>query len=191
MEAKTYFEVNKEKIRKTAEFLCRDDVTKTDEKFEELKNQYLNEEGTNHKEVIVVNEHELNINQWLEEIRHNEIEHFKIIAITDKGNGILYETTGTQFSSYGNNLDVIDSYALNFIKTNHVSEMLLYIVHNHPFIYKASPSVADLQTLEAILKETDIIEAKAALFGMSCKVSIIDYAIATEFDYWCIKQEDE
>ena len=139
MEAKTYFEVNKEKIRKTAEFLCRDDVTKTDEKFEELKNQYLNEEGTNHKEVIVVNEHELNINQWLEEIRHNEIEHFKIIAITDKGNGILYETTGTQFSSYGNNLDVIDSYALNFIKTNHVSEMLLYIVHNHPFIYKASP----------------------------------------------------
>ena len=70
MEAKTYFKVNKEKIRKTAEFLCRDDETKTDEKFEELKNQYLNEEGTNHKEVIVVNEHELNINQWLEEIRH-------------------------------------------------------------------------------------------------------------------------
>lgn len=103
----------------------------------------------------------------------------------------MYETTGTQFSSYGINLDVIDSYALNFIKTNHVSEMLLYIVHNHPFIYKASPSVADLQTLEAILKETDIIEVKAALFGMSCKVSIIDYAIATEFDYWCIKQEDE
>lgn len=43
-----------------------------DEKFEELKKQYFNQEGTNHKEEIRINEQELNINYWLEKIRHEE-----------------------------------------------------------------------------------------------------------------------
>ena len=56
VEPKEYFKANQDKIRQTAEFLCRDDASMIGEKFEELKKQYFNQEGTNHKEEIRINE---------------------------------------------------------------------------------------------------------------------------------------
>lgn len=53
MEPKEYFETNQDKIRQTAEFLCRDDASMIDEKFEELKNNILSK-----KELIIKKRYE-------------------------------------------------------------------------------------------------------------------------------------
>ena len=65
----------------------------------------------------------------------------------------------------------------------------LFIIHNHPFIYKASPSEADANTLKAIFEETCSIE-KIILFitGIKTNINIVDFSIATVFDYWSFKQ---
>ncbi len=189
MNPKEYFEANKDKIRETAEFLCAQETSNNiDEKFIELKNQYYNEDGTKHCATININGRNLDISVWLNEIRHEEIEHFKIIAITDKGNGVLFETKGTQTSSYLINLDVVDLHVVDFIKKNSITNMGLFVLHNHPFIYRATPSAADLKTLEALVKDTDVMECKAKICGMNCKISIIDFSIVTEFDYWSFMQ---
>jgi len=66
----------------------------------------------------------------------------------------------------------------------------LYVVHNHPFIYKASPSEADLQTCEAIFKDFERIEMNAIQLRMKLQLTLIDFAIVTEFDYWSVKQAE-
>ncbi len=189
MDSKEFFEANKEKIYATAEFLCSKDSSKNiDEKFDELKQEYLNGNGTNHKEVIKINDLELEINTWLDTIRHKEIEHFVIIAMYNGESKVIFSQTGDQFSSPAMNLGDINrriNYLLTFGGAKSVG---VYVMHNHPFIYRASPSDADLLALEAIYDELINIENAAKLIGMNCQITLIDFAIVTEFDYWAARQ---
>lgn len=189
MDSKDFFEANKEKIRAIAEFLCSKDLLKNvDEKFEKLKQQYFNSDGTNHKEVIKINDSELAIKTWVDIIRHKENEHFVIIALFDEQTQIIFDKEGDQFSSPEINLGDIDAKIINLIISRRAASVGIYIMHNHPFIYRASPSQADLLTLEAIFKELDNIENSVKSIGINCQITLIDFAIVTEYDYWSVKQ---
>lgn len=189
MDSKDYFEVNKEKIHATAEFLCSKDLSKNvDEQFEELKQQYFNSDGAKHKEVIKINDSELDIKAWLDIIRHKENEQFVIIAVFNKQSNIIFDKAGDQFSSPGINLDDIDAKIVALITFKGARSVGIYIMHNHPFIYRASPSKADLHTLETILKELVSIENAVKSIGINCQIALIDFAIVTEYDYWSVKQ---
>lgn len=192
MDSKDFFEANKEKIRATAEFLCSKDFSKNvDEQFEELKQQYIKSDGTNHKEVIKINDSELDIRTWLDIIRHKENEHFVFIAVINKQLQIIFDKAGDQFSCPEINLDDIDAKIIDFITRRGAISVGIYIMHNHPFIYRASPSKSDLHTCEAILKELANIETAVKSIGINCQISFIDFAIVTEYDYWSVKQAIE
>lgn len=188
MDSKDYFEVNKEKIHATAEFLCSKDLSKNvDEKFEELKQQYFNSDGTKHKEAIKINDSELDIsNVWLDMLRHEKIENFMIFAVTEEGSSEIYKARGNQFSSVMD-LNAIDKKIVPIIIKG-AKNIGLYVVHNHPFIYKASPSYEDLKTLEILITEFNRIEDEAKSIHKYCQITLIDFAIVTEFDYWSFKQ---
>lgn len=187
MDSKEFFETNKEKIRATAEFLCAPVSTKdVDSKFEEIKQQYLNCDGTNHKQVIKINDSELDITEWLDSIRHEVIENFVVIAVTERGSSIIYKVQGNQFCSTID-LNDIDK-AIVPLVVKGVKNIGLFVVHNHPFIYKASPSCEDLKTLEMLIKEFNKIEQEAGLINKRCQITLIDFAIVTDYDYWSVKQ---
>lgn len=188
MDSKEFFEANKEKIHATAEFLCSKDSSKNiDEQFDELKQQYLNGNGTNHKETIRINNSELEIKKWLDTIRHKEIENFVIIAMCNGQPRIIFSQTGDQFSSPEMNLNDIDAEIVKLLKLG-ARSVDVYVMHNHPFIYRASPSGADLLALEAIYSELVNIENNVKSIGINCKITLIDFAIVTEFDYWSVMQ---
>lgn len=190
MNSKEYLEIYKDKIYETAEFLCRKDPSKNVEaQYEELKKQYLKCDGTNHSETIDVGNGPLLISNWIEDIRHDSVENFRIIIMSSKGNALQYQVKGKQNSSYDIFLDDIDKAVLAFINKYDVLSIGLYIFHNHPFIYKATPSPTDIEALKTLLAEMDRIETLSQLMlKRKCKVNFIDFAIATEFDYWSAKQ---
>lgn len=131
----------------------------------------------------------LSISNWIEDIRHDSVENFRIVIMSSKGNALQYQVKGKQNSSYEISLDDIDKAVLAFISAYDVLTIGLYIFHNHPFIYKATPSPTDIEALKTLLAETDRIEALSQLLlNKKCKVNFIDFAIATEFDYWSTKQ---
>lgn len=107
-----------------------------DEKFEELKKQYFNQEGTNHKEEIRINEQELNINYWLEKIRHEEKENFIIIAVCSKGSSIIYQTVGEQTYNNSIDFDEIDRKIVPLITLGGQRNIGFYIMHNHHIFIK-------------------------------------------------------
>lgn len=189
MDSKEYFETYKDKIKETAEFLCSKDPSKNlEDEFEKLKQQYLNCDGTCHSKIAKINDVESNIGDiWVEDIRHEEIENFVIYGIGPNGYSVIYKTQGDQFSSPAMDLDDIDKVivkAFSLISRN----LGVFIVHNHPYIYKATPSTADLNTLAMLKIEFDRIVQNANSMGMKCDITIVDFAIVTEFDYWSFKQ---
>ena len=189
MDSKEFFETNKEKIHATAEFLCTKNSSKNiEEQFDELKQQYLNGEGTNHKEVIKINDYELDIKAWLDTIRHKEIENFVIIAMYNEKSQIIFSKTGDQFSSPEMELNDIDAKIVELLTFGGARSVGVYVMHNHPFIYRASPSKADCIALEAIYNELVNIENTVKSLCRNCQIALIDFAIVTEFDYWSFKQ---
>lgn len=155
MDSKEYFENNKEKILETAKFLCRKDPSKTiEEQFEILKQQYINDDGTKHLETI---NGSCDISIWLDTIRHEERENFVIIAVYNKKCKPIFKQTGDQFSSKNIDMMDIDRQIVPLITIEGASDIGIYVMHNHPYIYKASPSPADLETAVAIINELDNI----------------------------------
>lgn len=147
----------------------------------------MNGEGTNHKEIIKINDSEIDIKALLDTIRHLEIENFVIIAMFNEKSQTIFSKTGDQFSSP--EMDLIDIYKkLVPLIVGGVKNIGLYVVHNHPFIYKASPSYADLKTLEILVETFNMVEREAKSINKSCQITLIDFAIVTEFDYWSCKQ---
>lgn len=185
-----FFEANKDKVHATAEFLCSKDSTCTaEEKFEELRLQYINKDGNHHNETISINGQQLPINSWLEQLRHESVENFIIIGVTPKGSSIIYKSVGDQFSS-GFDMSEIDRKIVSIVTIGCQRNLGIYVVHNHPYIYKASPSKADLDTFAAIKIELDNIVNNAIDIGVKCQITLIDFAIVTEFDYWSVKQAE-
>ena len=186
MDSKEYFENNKEKILETAKFLCRKDPSKTiEEQFEILKQQYINDDGTKHLETI---NGSCDISIWLDTIRHEERENFVIIAVYNKKCKPIFKQTGDQFSSKNIDMMDIDSQIVPLITIEGASDIGIYVMHNHPYIYKASPSPADLETAVAIINELDNIITCIRKAGINCNLKLLDFGIVTEYDYWSIKQ---
>lgn len=184
-----YFEKHKLKILETAKFLCeKDSSCSVDNKFEELKLQYYNNEGSHHSETIKTNDLELNINELLENIRHDTAENFVVCAFYNNSLHPIYKNVGNQFSNNNINLNDIDKAIVNLLIFNGIKSIGIYVLHNHPFIYKASPSEADLKTLEVIIEEINNIEKEARAIGKECQICLVDFSIVTEFDYWSTMQ---
>ena len=186
MDSKEYFENNKEKILETAKFLCSKEPSKTiEEQFEILKQQYINNDGTKHLETI---NGSCDISTWLDTIRHEERENFVIIAVYKGQCKVIFKQIGDQFSSHNINMNDIDRQIVPLITIEGAGSIGIYVMHNHPYVYKASPSLADLETAAAIDNELNNIIICTRERGINCNVGLLDFGIVTEYDYWSIKQ---
>jgi DNA repair protein RadC len=185
MDSKEYFENNKENILETAKFLRSKEPSRTvEEQFEILKQQYINCDGTKHEETI----NGYDISAWLDIIRHKKTENFVIIAVYKKQCQVIFEQTGDQFSSQNIDMMNIDKQIVRLITFECAMSIGIYVMHNHPYIYKALPSTADLETAAAILNELNNIMTCTREHGINCNVELLDFGIVTEYDYWSIKQ---
>ena len=186
MDSKEYFENNKEKILETAKFLCRKDPSKTiEEQFEILKQQYINDDGAKHAETI---NGLCDISIWLNTIRYEKRENFVIIAVCEVQSKEIFKQIGDQFSSQNIDMMDIDKQIVSLIMGKCARSIGIYVMHNHPYIYKASPSLADIETADAIVKELNNIMTCTRELGINCNVELLDFGIVTEYDYWSIKQ---
>ena len=184
MDSKEYFETYKDKIKETAEFLCsKDPSNNLEDEFEKLKQQYLNCDGTCHNETISINSQDLNIHPWLEMIWHEPVENFVIIAVGGKQREIIYKTKGDQCSNYNlSDKAIRDSIGVCILKG--IKNLGLFVFHNHPYIYKALPSSSDLDTLEAIKDAINDIENNLKDMNINCSITLLDFSIVTDFNYW-------
>ena len=64
----------------------------------------------------------------------------------------------------------------------------IYVMHNHPYVYKASPSLADIETARVIVEALNNIMTCTREQGINCNVGLLDFGIVTEYDYWSMKQ---
>lgn len=147
-----------------------------------MKSQYENEDGTHHKEAININGQDIAIGNWLEMLRHEPIEYLIIFALYGNGCQIIYNNAGEQFSYSFDINEIISQIA-------YISRFgpRLYVVHNHPYIYEAATSKADLEARELINYEVNIIVSEARAMRIYRSVELVDFAIVTEFDYWSYK----
>lgn len=180
-----YYKKNKKKIKATAKYLCKNSCfLKYIAKVAELRSQYKNEYGTHHKEEITMDDRIFSVNLLLEELRLEPIEHFKVYAIYGGNSYEIFHKIGDQFSVGDIDVNDIDEPIVGMcLSANAIG---IYVVHNHPYIYKAFPSPADLKTLDEFMKKIRFINS--LLHRMNCTVSLIDFAIVTEFDHWSFKQ---
>lgn len=135
MTSKEFFDNNKEKIHETAKFLCSNKVSVVDAKFDELKKQYYGEEGTNHNEIVKINNQNIDVSHLLDSIRNKDIEHFIIYLITTNGTFVLYQVIGDQFKARVD-VDEIKAKICTAVTVNRISNIGLFIVHNHPISTK-------------------------------------------------------
>ncbi len=130
------------------------------------------------------------LNNGADTIRHKEIENFVIIAMYNEKSQIIFSKTGDQFSSPEMDLNDIDAKIVELLTFGGARSVGVYVMHNHPFIYRASPSKADCLALEAIYNELVNIENTVKSIGRNCQITLIDFAIVTEFDYWSVRQAE-
>ncbi len=192
MDAIEFFENNKDSIFKTAEFLCKDGANDVYDKFNELKSQYYNKDGTKHNEILKLGDINYPISRWLDLIRNESVEIFMIIGLSNNKTDIVYQTKGSQFRSVFD-LDSINTQIMNYLIKSvkcDVKEIRFYVLHNHPFMYKALPSAADLMTIEPLFREITIVEKQLKQLGIYCNLNLGDFAIVTAFDYWSMMQSE-
>ena len=65
-----------------------------------------------------------------------------------------------------------------------IKNLGLFVFHNHPYIYKALPSSSDLDTLEAIKDAINDIENNLKDMNINCSITLLDFSIVTDFNYW-------
>ena len=184
MDSIKYFNTYKEKILETAKYLCNSqNQIDIDNKFLELKEEYYNNIGTKHEEIIYSKNNEIIISSLLETIRFEEIEIFKIYAIISGEIKEVFVQKGNRFSC--NIIQfMLDEILLKLYINNDKQSIHLYIVHNHPFKYMASPSPADAQTFDTITHNVYLIRDKV---NKNIEVNI-EFGIVTYFDYWSLMQ---
>ena len=167
-----YLEDHKGKIFETAKYIAERSNGDISVKYAELESEYRNQNGTFHKELIA--NKNVPLKHVLDEIRHLEVETVVYYGMINGKFIKLFSEKGTQFSSNINMPKLIAMVA--FYQCD------FYIAHNHPFVFRASPSLADMNAIKEIMKMT-IELAKEGI-----NVNMLDFAIVTDFDYWSVMQ---
>lgn len=187
MNPKEYFENNKDKIYRTAEFLSGKEEKDVGDVFESLKNEFYNSDGSGDGEFFCLKNKKIVITEIIKGIRFLDHEQMLVVLISGEKHGLLCSWDGNQFSS---NVDLnemqqrIMSFKINNICTQ---EIYLYVVHNHPYKYRAVPSPEDFTVLKQMLLLIKSINYLDSL----CKTTLIDFAVVTAFDYWSYQQNSD
>ena len=167
-----FYKTPKEKINETATYIAIKQGVSIDDECEKVKNDYLQHRGSACAEIIVSNSYDLH--NTLESIRHDSIENVVCLAFSEHGVIEICRISGDQYSSTIPVQELI-------CKTG-LLKCSFYVVHNHPFVYKASPSRMDCKAIEELIAGT--IECKK----IGIKVEMLDFGIVTDFDYWSTMQ---
>lgn len=129
------------------------------------------------------------VTETLESIRHEPYEVFLIMFIRNNRLLEIFRKKGTQFDVGDIDINEINRAILFYRMKYTVNNFPLYIVHNHPYIYNASPSQNDLLTKEIFVSNADNMNYQSHNIKSSLEVEIVDFGIVTEFDYWSYHQE--
>ena len=181
-----YFEKNKDKIYEIAKFIANKNNEDLDTVFKNIKNEFYNRIGTNNDESIYVNDIEISLTDFLDEIRFLDHEEMLVIYFAGSEHGIVCKWIGNQFSSCVNLEELSQRLLLLKRKTIFSRQITLFFVHNHPYLYRAAPSGADLLVFGKI---SSVIKALNTI-DMFCKIVIADFSIVTSFDYWSFIQNN-
>lgn len=184
MNPKDYFENNKDKIHLTAEFLAKKEGKDVENVFERIKNEFYNSDGSGNGEYFCFNNKRVVVADILKGIRFLEHEQMLVFLISGDKHGLICSWEGNQFSSNAD-LNEMQQRIITFKFNNiYAREIYLYVVHNHPYMYRAAPSPEDFNALEKMLlliKEINRIDSL-------CKTTLIDFTVVTAFDYWSYQQ---
>ena len=184
MNPKDYFENNKDKIHLTAEFLAKKEGKDVESVFESVKNEFYNSYGSSDGEYFCLNNGKIVVTDILKGIRFLEYEQMMVFLFNGQRCELLCCWKGNQFSSNFDLDELKNKLILLKIKNIFLQNIALYIVHNHPYKYRAVPSDADFEVLEnvmALIKEMNRLDTL-------CKTTLVDFAVVTSFDYWSYKQ---
>lgn len=177
-----YLIKNKKQIEQSAAF-----INKNHPKIEFLKlaNHFIFGIKTNNKEALTKINENYDISSYLQNHRNLDHEEFYIYLVFNDGMLKIFQSKGTATSSLIN-LNDIDRVIINFYIQRGLNNFNLFIVHNHPFVYKATPSKADFETLEGL--NEDFVCLKQ---NLNISINIIDFSIVTISDYWSLYQNME
>ena len=156
-----------------------------------MKDKYINKIGTGDEECVFIDSKKVPTDIIIADMRHLPSEIFEIFCNV-KGEWIEVFRKDGGLSGVDNIcIDEMNQAILSFRISHYLSNMMLYVVHNHPYIYNASPSEADLMAAKALYENIEIMKSESKRLGRPLQIQIIDFCIVTDYDYWSIKQQCE
>lgn len=176
----SYFEKNKKEIQKLAKKLSQKENKSFDEEYEEIKDSYYNLKGTFHKEKVIVKGTAIQISDILNQIRNLPYEVFQVYDLKQDRFEKIDEIKGNPFEVKGIDLNMLTSKIVSYRMIKMTRTVNLFFIHNHPFMFKAFPSLADAETANTIMD---------VLYHPDLGNNFIDFSIVTPFDYYSVMQD--
>ena len=167
-DVKKYFEKNKKEIDKTIEYISKrqnEDINTTRLR---IYNEFKNLDLINDKQIIVVDNVELSIEEILKNFRNRKTEIFSIYILNENNLFKIFEKLGNEHSASPNEIETFNLF----------QKLLLYkkpyfVIHNHPYLFKATFSESDFISFEQFIS-----------FSLETHIQLLDFSIVTDFDYW-------
>ena len=186
-----FYYANIEKITESAKILASKKNISFSDQLAEMKDKYVNKIGTGDEECVFIDSKKVPTDIIIADMRHLPSEIFEIFCNV-KGEWIEVFRKDGGLSGVDNIcIDEMNQAILSFRISHYLSNMMLYVVHNHPYIYNASPSEADLMAAKALYENIEIMKSESKRLGRPLQIQIIDFCIVTDYDYWSIKQQCE
>ena len=166
-EAKYYLEKNKNKILEQIKFISGQNHETFDETKKRIFDEFTNFDVTNHEKTIVYKGKKYNISAIADSIKNNEKETLLCFVLKQDEFVLLQQIKGNQQSC---SLSLADSIKFNYAIAK--AQLPFFIIHNHPFVCKATFSGADIPTFLNLKELAD-----------EFKIDLLDFAVVTKFDY--------
>lgn len=173
-------------IKNLAVFLSKNGSdSDTSKKVKELERDFLKQNKSGCLEVVYIKGNKQCVHNLLEEIRYSDVEIFRIYVFNNQKFIKVHESIGTSCSSIVD-LNKINEDIEGFLSKTNGGMFYFYIVHNHPFIFRASISEGDIVSFEALFKELKTMEYLYNVSHIRDKVAlnICDFATVTYYDYF-------
>ena len=179
-----FLEQHREQIYKTAEYIATKENVPADAKMHEIENNFITNNGTRHLEAIELKQVLLELSSLLEAFRENVFERMMVYCFDGNSFVEINHVDGDQFSSPTDEAFFLKSFVMAKSRFPNLCDYYLYFCHNHPFMYRASPSKSDLNCYGYLMQ----LIFKMNKLDSATQFHLVDFGIVTPFDYWSAEQ---
>ena len=180
-----YLNKYRKEIINTARYIAQVEYKDSEIILDDLTADYKNNNGSYCSETVIIDKQTISISPLLKHFRDFHISEAHVYVYAEDEFYEIYHRSGDQFSCVFLIEEITQKIAEFLYEHDKVFEVKLYICHNKPFMYKAEPYNSDQRDIENIIRKINDYNSTSNYI----KLTLLDYAIVTTFDYWSLEQD--